>query len=642
MRKKGNFIFPVNFEPTGQSILDARLKVPTKEDLTTGYQDGNYYPKMVVTVEDEDAQYILSKEDPTQIDNWKKLNGGEGFSTISWDNSSNMNNYKDEGIYTISGVRSNSGDNMPISNYNTNGYIGGTLIINKTPEDPETKEYIISQNLVLANKVGGETKEYIRSCIVKNQIETWTPWKESNMIQLFGEKASGLASDVDINAAIDNGQYMGVYTGSTLMSPGSTFIMTVINNYAANAQTGQPNNRQVTQIFFYTPLSTNGKVNPSNIVKRDGIGGESITWGDIEQFGSSDTSNNYIFNINESRDGQSLDWGNYINTNDLWNEVFLAYNNGKNFYANVNNLSRIIPLHVSAKGAYGSVPSGTIYIDYFYLGSQYQLKSQVVYGGNPTTTITNTESKGVGQTDPNSGGTGEIFNNYSGDSFGNKATGDYAHAEGSITTASGQYSHAENFATTASGIGSHAEGNGSSAIGANSHAEGNGTKANGDYSHSEGNGTVTNNNSEHAQGTYNMSNTGSDDSQKTIHSVGIGSQNNNKNAHEVMVNGDHYIYGIGSYDGTNYAAAKTLQEVVNGKQDTLVSGTSIKTVNGQSILGEGNIEIQGSGGGIADAPSDGNKYVRQNGNWVQETSVDTSAFATKEYINQLLTLEIVE
>ncbi len=35
------------------------------------------------------------------------------------------------------------------------------------------------------------------------------------------------------------------------------------------------------------------------------------------------------------------------------------------------------------------------------------------------------------------------------------------------------------------------------------------------------------------------------------------------------------------------------------KQDTLVSGTNIKTINNQSILGEGNIEIQGGSGGKA-------------------------------------------
>lgn len=32
------------------------------------------------------------------------------------------------------------------------------------------------------------------------------------------------------------------------------------------------------------------------------------------------------------------------------------------------------------------------------------------------------------------------------------------------------------------------------------------------------------------------------------------------------------------------------------KQDTLVSGTNIKTINGETLLGEGNIEIQGGGG----------------------------------------------
>lgn len=33
------------------------------------------------------------------------------------------------------------------------------------------------------------------------------------------------------------------------------------------------------------------------------------------------------------------------------------------------------------------------------------------------------------------------------------------------------------------------------------------------------------------------------------------------------------------------------------KQDTLVSGTNIKTINNQSILGSGNINIEGGGGG---------------------------------------------
>lgn len=38
------------------------------------------------------------------------------------------------------------------------------------------------------------------------------------------------------------------------------------------------------------------------------------------------------------------------------------------------------------------------------------------------------------------------------------------------------------------------------------------------------------------------------------------------------------------------------EEALESKQDTLVSGTNIKTINNQSILGEGNIDIQGGGG----------------------------------------------
>ena len=37
------------------------------------------------------------------------------------------------------------------------------------------------------------------------------------------------------------------------------------------------------------------------------------------------------------------------------------------------------------------------------------------------------------------------------------------------------------------------------------------------------------------------------------------------------------------------------ERAVASKQDTLVSGTNIKTINGQTLLGEGNIEIQGGG-----------------------------------------------
>ena len=52
----------------------------------------------------------------------------------------------------------------------------------------------------------------------------------------------------------------------------------------------------------------------------------------------------------------------------------------------------------------------------------------------------------------------------------------------------------------------------------------------------------------------------------------------------------------GEPDLTNYYTKIETDLLVDTKQDTLVSGTSIKTINGESVLGNGNIEITGGGG----------------------------------------------
>lgn len=46
-------------------------------------------------------------------------------------------------------------------------------------------------------------------------------------------------------------------------------------------------------------------------------------------------------------------------------------------------------------------------------------------------------------------------------------------------------------------------------------------------------------------------------------------------------------------DLTNYYTKTETNTLLGGKQDTLVSGTNIKTINNESILGSGNIDIQG-------------------------------------------------
>ena len=54
----------------------------------------------------------------------------------------------------------------------------------------------------------------------------------------------------------------------------------------------------------------------------------------------------------------------------------------------------------------------------------------------------------------------------------------------------------------------------------------------------------------------------------------------------------------------SYVTSETFTSALAGKQDTLISGTNIKTINGQSILGEGNIDIQGGSTGTLQPATD--------------------------------------
>jgi hypothetical protein len=112
-------------------------------------------------------------------------------------------------------------------------------------------------------------------------------------------------------------------------------------------------------------------------------------------------------------------------------------------------------------------------------------------------------------------------------------------------------------------LGSHAEGISTSAKGMASHAEGAGTRAEGDYSHTEG--------------VYNYY-----DIPRLIHSVGIGvdalsagDESYRANAHAITLDGKHYIYGIGGYEGKGIENATDLASVVNNcyKDNNLIPKT---------------------------------------------------------------------
>lgn len=77
------------------------------------------------------------------------------------------------------------------------------------------------------------------------------------------------------------------------------------------------------------------------------------------------------------------------------------------------------------------------------------------------------------------------------------------------------------------------------------------------------------------------------------------------------------------------------------KQERLVSGETIKTVNGSSLLGSGNITIQGGGsGGIEDAPSDNKEYTRKNKAWaalpIRSVSPEANSLVQRDSTGNIL------
>lgn len=103
-----------------------------------------------------------------------------------------------------------------------------------------------------------------------------------------------------------------------------------------------------------------------------------------------------------------------------------------------------------------------------------------------------------------------------------------------------------------------------------------------------------------------------------------------------------------------YAADKTLSNVASidagsavytalaGKQETLVAGTNIKTINNESLLGSGNINI--SGGGTVDQTFDGTSQNAQSGVAIQgkltnyvTTNTNQNITGDKNFTNGLIT-----
>lgn len=223
-----------------------------------------------------------------------------------------------------------------------------------------------------------------------------------------------------------------------------------------------------------------------------------------------------------------------------------------------------------------------------------------------------------------------------------EVSGTCAHAEGYRSKAIANTSHAECSQTQAKGNDSHAEGQLSISEGEASHAEGIQTSAAGKAAHAEGYYTKTTNQAEHASGQYNVS-----EADRTLFSVGIGeSDTARKNALELTKTGDLYLKGIGSFDGTNFTDAKTVQTVVNslnGLVGTLHAWSYIKTLTTDStetdILASLYVtDLDGTRTTTKDALFAILDQCAVNGKWLKESS--ESSKVTVEYIGSCYVISI--
>lgn len=85
---------------------------------------------------------------------------------------------------------------------------------------------------------------------------------------------------------------------------------------------------------------------------------------------------------------------------------------------------------------------------------------------------------------------------------------------------------------------------------------------------------------------------------------------------------DKTAVGLSNVDNTsdvNKPVSTAQQTALNAKQDTLVSASNIKTINGSSVLGSGDLVVSGGGGGGSHTPFKFNTY--------------TSALATSAAVN---------
>jgi hypothetical protein len=198
---------------------------------------------------------------------------------------------------------------------------------------------------------------------------------------------------------------------------------------------------------------------------------------------------------------------------------------------------------------------------------------------------------------------------------GNTATGEYSHAEGSITKATGDYSHAE--------------GDNTQAIGNYSHAEGQDTIALGQYSHAEGWNTITSASHQHVQGQWNATSSvpaafivgnGTDDGNRSnlIHAAG----------NEVQISGSVKVFG--SITGSLFGTASWAQNAVTASYVAAanVAGLSLFQITTGSITASVDVDPNN----LFLIKSGSNTYFNIANN--SDTTISSNQFIVRNFTTQ--------
>lgn len=109
----------------------------------------------------------------------------------------------------------------------------------------------------------------------------------------------------------------------------------------------------------------------------------------------------------------------------------------------------------------------------------------------------------------------------------------------------------------------------------------------------------------------------------------------NKSQTDNLLNGKVNIGSLATVANTGSYNDLTNKPDLSTKQDVLVSGVNIKTINSQSLLGEGNIVIEGGGGGGTQVQSNWAETDTTSMAFIQNKPTNVSAFANDaNYLTQ--------